>query len=87
MSHTPSPPLNHLFNFDITHRKLKNKSHNFKEQTHSNSHERSRISLDEADFECILCFRLYYQPVTLICGIYLTLIFGTVNFKTNIEFL
>lgn len=69
MSHTSSHPFDHLFKFDIKNRKLKNKSHNGNiVQPHSSSYEKSCILLDETDFECILCFRLYYQPVTLVCG-------------------
>lgn len=29
---------------------------------------KSKIEFDEADVECMLCFRLLYQPVTIICG-------------------
>lgn len=29
---------------------------------------KSKIEFDVADVECMLCFRLLYQPVTIICG-------------------
>lgn len=31
---------------------------------------KSKIEFDVADVECMLCFRLLYQPVTIICGKY-----------------
>lgn len=31
--------------------------------------KKSKKHIDIADVECILCFRLLYQPVTTICGI------------------
>lgn len=49
------------------HRLIQDENSSFSE-TAWNREKETHQAIDESDVECMLCYRLLYQPVTTVCG-------------------